>query len=104
MLVAPERPKGYLSTAIAIFVISLAPCLLLIVFLPIGNYFLLLLPFIGTFLLQRFLPRFLYNDECKQYNLELEKYRKQVKKQSALTTDGLQNEAANDKAQNKNKK
>jgi hypothetical protein len=96
MLVAPQRPKGYLSTAIIIFIISLA-------LLPIGNYFLSLLPFIGTFLLQRLLPRFLYNDECKQYNRDLEKYREEVKKQSVLTLDGMQNEAANDKAQNKNK-
>jgi hypothetical protein len=103
MLIAPQRPKGYLSTAIIIFIISLAPCFFIFVLLPIGNYFLLLLPFIGTFLLQRLLPRFLYNDECKQYNRDLEKYREEVKKQSVLTLDGMQNQAANNKAQNKNK-
>ena len=103
MSVAPERPKVFLSTAITIFIISLTPCLLLILLLPKQNYFLSILPFIGVYWLQRFLPKLLFSDECKQYMLELKKYRKEVKKQSVLNVDGLQSDDTTNKTPNEHK-
>jgi hypothetical protein len=101
MLIAPERPKGYFSTTIAIFLISLVPCFLLLELLPRGHFFISLLPFVSVFLVQKYLPKFLYNDECQQYKRDMKIYRKEIKKQSALTLDGLQGGDKNNEGKNK---